>query len=109
MPRPAPVTTATRPSKLYVSTRPPSSVLPTGACGLVPGGTGGQRGVEAQEVTERAADHGRLLVRRHAGGQLVHQLPAAAERPLGVWVVVAPDDGRQAGDVPAGDRDRIVL
>ncbi len=32
-----------------------------------------------------------------------------AERALGVRVVVAPDDRGQAGDVPARDRDRVVL
>ena len=37
------------------------------------------------------------------------QLPAAAERALGVRVVVAPHDARHAGDVPARDRDRVVL
>ena len=43
------------------------------------------------------------------GELLGHELAAAAERPLGVRVVVAPDDRREAGDVPAGDRHRVVL
>ncbi len=43
------------------------------------------------------------------GELLGHELPAAAERPLRVRVVVAPHDRREAGDVPAGDGHRVVL
>ena len=63
----------------------------------------------AEQVAERAADHRRALVVGHAGEQRGDQLPAAAERALGVRVVVAPHDRRQPGDVAAGDGDRVVL
>src|ERR1700728_2306800 len=109
MPRPAPVTTATRPSKLCMSTPSPPSGAAAFGCGLVGRRRRGKRGLEAQQVTEGPADHGGPLVVGHAGEQLGHELLAAAERSLCVWVVVAPDDRRQTGDVPAGHGDRVVL
>ena len=76
--------------RVHVDSR--SAVLLAGVRRLVPRGGGGQRRLEPQQVAERAADHGCRLVAGHAGEQLVHELPAAAEGALGVRVVVAPDD-----------------
>src|SRR5438309_4383805 len=88
MPRPAPVTTATRPSKLRDS--------------------GSDGGLEAEEVAEGAAEHGGPLVVGDAGEERLDQLLAAAERSLGVRIVGPPDDRRQAGDVAGRDCDRVV-
>src|SRR3954452_20370949 len=94
MPRPAPVTTATRPSKL---------------CSLNGARSGGDRGLEAEDATERPTEHRRALGFRHAGELLRDELAAAPEGALGVRVVVAPHQGGEPGDVPAGDRHRVVL
>src|ERR1700727_1065998 len=103
MPRPAPVIAATRPSKLCLSTPTPPSGVADCASGLVRRRRGGKRRLEPEKVAEGAAHHGVPLVPRHAGEELVHQLPAAAERPLCVRVVVAPHNRREAGGVAAGD------
>ena len=67
-------------------------------------------GFEAEQAAEGAADqHGAWLVVGNAGELRRDQLLAAAERALGVRVVVAPHDRRQPGDVPARDGDRVVL
>src|SRR3546814_14414693 len=60
-------------------------------------------------VSDLAAEAGLALVVGHAGELLLVELLAAAERALGVGVVVAPHQRRDPGDVPAGDRHRIVL
>src|SRR5215469_8477239 len=100
MPRPAPVTTATRPSKERVSTcrRCP-----------VPGGSGGRGGPEAEQFAQGAADDGGPLGCRHTGELRGEELPAAAEGPLGVWVVVAPHDGREPADMARRHGDGVVL
>src|SRR6476659_5755849 len=67
------------------------------------------RRLEPEQAAERAADHGGLLVGGDVTEQALNQLPAPAERPLGVRVVVAPHDARHTRDVPARDRDRVVL
>ena len=85
MPRPAPVTTATR----------PSNVSGSGAVSENPG--------------EGPAEHRGALVVRDAGELPGDQLTAAAESAFGVRVVVAPHDRRHPADVAAGDGDRIVL
>ena len=76
-----------------------------------PGGGAGR--VDDDEVGELGLIHDELrdgaLVVGHAGELPGDQLLAAAERAFGVRVVVAPHDGRQPGDVAAGDGDRIVL
>src|SRR5947209_642396 len=72
IPRPAPVTIATRPSKLYVK-------------------LSGDRRLEAQEIAERAAEHGGTLVGGNPGEERLDQLLAAPEGSLGVRVVGAPD------------------
>ena len=67
------------------------------------------RRLEAEQPAEGAAEDRGPLVAGNTGELLLDQLAAAAERALCVRVVVAPHDRRQAGDVPARDRDRIVL
>ena len=73
---------------------------------LAQAGTGA---FDPEQPGQRAADDGGPLV----GGKVAElggdELPAPAERPLGVGIVVAPHDGRQPGDVPAGDGHRVVL
>src|SRR5437763_16676998 len=91
MPRPAPVTTATRPAKRKLNR------------------SDGDGGFEAQEIAEGAAQDRGPLVGGDTGEQLADQLSATPERALGVWVVVAPHDRRHASDVPTGDGDRVVL
>src|SRR5262249_33219915 len=92
IPRPAPVTTATRPSNRYSLTW-----------------SGGHRDFEAEQPTQRAAEHRGPLVVGDAGEQLRDQLAAAAEGPFRVRVVVAPHDARDARQVPARHRHRVVL
>ena len=67
------------------------------------------RGLEPQEPAERAAHHLGPLLGGHIAEQLRQELPAPAERPFGVRVVVAPHDRRQPRDVPARNGDRVVL
>src|SRR2546429_358242 len=91
MPRPAPVTTATRPSN---------------RCSLT---QSGGDWCEAEDAAEGAAEHGGALVGGHTGELRLDQLLAATERAFGVGVVGSPHDGRQASDVAGGDGDGVVL
>src|SRR4029450_12176941 len=92
MPRPAPVTIATRPSKRC-------------SAGTWSGGRGG---IETQDLGQGAADEGRPLVVGDTRELLRDQLAAAPEGALRVGVVVAPHDGRHAGDVAGRDGYGVV-
>src|SRR5579875_2104561 len=128
MPRPAPVMTATRPSKRRSASgaRADASladapvIVPDGARGdasLVDSaaacasdrlGSGGN-GQEAEQAAERAAHDGSALVVGHVGELGGDELLAAAEGSLGGGIVVAPHDGRNTCDVAGGDGHRVVL
>src|SRR5947208_5274288 len=89
MPRPAPVTAATRPSNLRDS--------------------GSDGGLEAEEPAQGAAENGGAVAGGDTGEKRLDQLLAAAERALGVRIVGPPNERGQASDVAAGDRHRVVL
>ena len=109
IPRPAPVTTATRPSKLCVFTPTRPSVLLIRGGALVP-----VRRAATGAVNPRSPPRvpPTMAARSSAGTSansraMSSRLPRNV--PFGVRVVVAPHDRRQPGDVPAGDGDGVVL
>src|SRR5262245_7703858 len=99
MPRPAPVTTATRPSNRSSLNIPalgaarrgarPPLVAPQGTCGADTR-SGCHRRFEPEQLTEGAAEHRGAFVVGHTSEQRLDELRAATEGALGVRIVGAP-------------------